>query len=230
VVGQNSTTNSIGYFEVNNLNPGTYRIQVFAQGFKSLVRQGITLDAAAHVNVPLTLKPGKAMETVTADATLLNTESGSQGQVLTTKQLEELPVSGSSPTWLELIAPSVQGKTGQAAPTGDGGGLLWTGLTQDFGNYGIHEFVLDGVPNETSGRQSAINQSPDEVGEMKIDVNAYDAAVGHTLGVFTTATTKAGTNDLHGAVRENLYAAALGSPEPLLRPELLLPAVACRLS
>jgi hypothetical protein len=35
-----------------------------------------------------------------------------------------------------LIAPGVQGKTGQAASTGDGGGLLWTGLTQDFGNYG----------------------------------------------------------------------------------------------
>ena len=66
----------------------------------------------------------------------------------------------------------------------------------------MNEFVLDGVPNETNGRQSAINQSPDEVGEMKIDVNGYDASVGHTLGVFTTATTKAGTNDLHGTVRE----------------------------
>lgn len=206
-VGQDSTTNSTGYFEVNNLNPGTYRIRISQKGFETLVREGITLDAAARVNVPLTLRPGKTMETVTvtADATLLNTESGSQGQVLTTKQLEELPVSGSSPTWLELIAPGVQGKTGQAASTGDGGGLLWTGLTQDFGNYGnigMNEFVLDGVPNETGGRQSAINQSPDEVGEMKIDVNAYDASVGHTLGVYTTATTKAGTNDLHGAVRE----------------------------
>jgi hypothetical protein len=206
-VGQNSTTNSTGYFEVNNLNPGTYRIRISAQGFETLVRQGITLDAAARVNVPLALQPGKSVETVTvtSDAVLLNTESGSSGQVLTTKQLEELPVSGSSPTWLELIAPGVQGKTGQAASTGDGGGLLWTGLTQDFGSYGnigMNEFVLDGVPNETSGRQLAINQSPDEVGEMKIDVNDYDAAIGHSLGVFTTATTKAGTNNLHGAVRE----------------------------
>lgn len=206
-VTNDSVTNSTGYFEVDNLNPGTYRIQVTASGFANLVRSGITLDAAAHVNVPLRLQPGKAMQTVTviADATLLNTESGQSGQVLTTKQLEELPVSGSSPTWLALIAPGVQGKTGQAASTGDGGGLLWTGLTQDFGSYGnigVNEFVLDGVPNETSGRQSAINQSPDEVGEMKIDVNGYDASVGHTLGVFTTATTKAGTNDLHGTIRE----------------------------
>lgn len=206
-VSHDSITNSTGYFEVNNLNPGTYRIQVSAPGFEGLVHQNITLDAAAHVNVPLQLQPGKSVVTVTvtADATLLNTESGQSGQVLTTKQLEEIPVSGSSPTWLALIAPGVQGKTGQAASTSDGGGLLWTGLTQDFGNYGnigMNEFVLDGAPNETNGRQAAMNQSPDEVGEMKFDVNGYDAGVGHTLGVYTTATTKAGTNDLHGAVRE----------------------------
>ena len=116
-VGQDTITNSTGYFEVNNLNPGTYRIQVSAGGFLKLMRNGVTLDVAAHVNVPLTLRPGSATGTVTvtADASLLNTESGSSGQVLTTRQLEELPVSGSSPTWLELIAPGVQGKTGQAA-------------------------------------------------------------------------------------------------------------------
>lgn len=206
-VAASSTTNSTGYFEVNHLNPGVYKISVMSSGFRNLLRQGITLDADAHVNVPLGLKPGNHVETVevTADAALLNTESGSNGQVLTTRQLEELPVSGSSPTWLALIAPGVQGQTGQAASTGDGGGLLWTGLTQDFGVFGqigVNEFSLDGAPNETNGHQSAMNQSPDEVGEMKFDVAAYDAAIGHTMGVFVTATTKAGTNDLHGAVRE----------------------------
>ena len=34
-VGQDTITNSTGYFEVNNLNPGTYRIQVSAGGFLS---------------------------------------------------------------------------------------------------------------------------------------------------------------------------------------------------
>jgi hypothetical protein len=210
-VAQNSVTNSTGYFEVDNLNPGTYKVLISVPGFKELLRQGITLEANAHVNIPLKLNAGGKDQTVvvTADAALLNTDSGSSGQVLTTKQLEELPVSGSSPTWLALIAPGVQGTTGQAASTGDSGGLLWTGLTQDFGSFGqigVNEFSLDGAPNETSGRQSGINLSPDEVGEMKFDVTGYDAAVGHTLGVFVTQTTKPGTNDLHGAVRETYTA------------------------
>ncbi len=57
-VSQMSATNSTGYFEVDNLNPGTYSIQIVSQGFETLVRQGITLEADARLKVPLQLHPG----------------------------------------------------------------------------------------------------------------------------------------------------------------------------
>jgi hypothetical protein len=210
-VSQSTDTNSTGYFEVNSLNPGVgvYKVLASANGFESLLRAGITLETGAHVSVPLQLKPGASTETVTvtADATLLNTESGSSGQVLTTRQLESIPVSGNNPTWLALIAPGVQGKTGQAASTDDT--LAWTGLTTDFGNFGtigLNEFNLDGAPNESNGRASALNPTIDELGETKFDVTGYDASVGHTMGVMATQTTKAGTNALHGTIRETYTA------------------------
>src|SRR5260370_5120676 len=131
----------------------------------------------------------------------------SSGQVLTTRQVESLPVSGNNPTWLALIAPGVQGTTGQAASTDDT--LAWTGLTQDFGAYGqlgVNEFSLDGAPNETNSRQSGLNPTIDELGETKFDVTGYDAAVEHTMGVSTTQTTKYGANDLHGSIRETYTA------------------------
>ena len=148
---------------MNALNPGTYNIMASAPGFENLLRAGIILEADAHVAVPMKLNPGRTAETitVTADAQLLNTESGSSGQVLTTMQLEELPVSGSSVTNLALVAPGVQGNLAQAAGGGDGG-LDWTGLTQDFGSFGrigVNEFSLDGAPNETSARQAGINDA-----------------------------------------------------------------------
>ena len=206
-VANTNVTNNTGYFEVDALIAGPYKIQVASTSFETMLRTGITLEANAHLNIPLQLVPGRSIESVVvnADASLLNTESGSSGQVLTTRQLEELPVSGSNPTWLAIIAPGVQGTVGQAASTGDTGGLLWTGLTQDFGTFGqigVNEFNLDGAPNLTNDRQSGINLSPDEVGEMKFDVTGYDAGVGHTMGVYVTQTTKAGTDELHGAVRE----------------------------
>ena len=62
--------------------------------------------------------------------------------------------------------------------------------------------ALTALRTKPPAAKAGINQSPDEVGEMKFDVDEYDASIGHTLGVTVTATTKAGTNDLHGAVRE----------------------------
>ncbi|MBT9332653.1 TonB-dependent receptor domain-containing protein [Paracidobacterium acidisoli] len=203
-VPYNSLTNGTGYFEVNALIPGRYSVRVEKHGFRDLLREGITLETAAHVNVPLQLITGGSVQTVVvrSDASLLNTESGSSGQVLTTKQVEAIPVSGNNPTWLALIAPGVQGTTGQAASTDDT--LAWTGLTQDFGafgNIGDNEFSLDGAPNETNSRQSGLNPTIDELGETKFDVTGYDASVGHTMGVSVTQTSKYGTNKLHGTVR-----------------------------
>jgi hypothetical protein len=208
-VGHDSVTNTTGYFEANALTPGKYKILVSSPGFNNMLRGGITLEAAAHVSVPLQMAVGTSVQAVVvqADATLLNTESGSNGQVLTTLQVESLPVSGNNPTWLALIAPGVQGTTGQAASTDDT--LAWTGLTQDFGAYGIigiNEFSLDGAPNMTNSRQSGLNPTIDELGETKFDVAGYDAAVGHTMGVSTTQTTKYGTNELHGSIRETYTA------------------------
>ena len=208
-VSNNTVTNSTGYFEVDHLNPGTYSISVSNPGFEKLLRAArITLEADARLNVPIQLRPGAETQTVTitADALLLNTESASTGQVLTTQEVEDLTVSGSSPTWLELIAPGVQSKISQISSTGDGGGLIWQGLTQNFGTFGVigrNEFNMDGAPNESNGEGEGLNQAPDSVGEMKMDITGYDASIGHTLGVDVTQTTKSGTNDIHGAVRES---------------------------
>jgi hypothetical protein len=208
-VSRESQTNGTGYYEVGALIPGTYKILVTLRGFQDLLQEGITLEADAHINVPMRIAVGRSVQAIVvqADASLLNTESGSSGQVLTTRQVEALPVSGNNPTWLALIAPGVQGTTGQAASTDDT--LAWTGLTQDFGAYGqigINEFSLDGAPNEINSRQSGLNPTIDELGETKFDIAGYNASVGHTMGVLTTQTTKYGTNDLHGSIRETYTA------------------------
>jgi Carboxypeptidase regulatory-like domain len=208
-VSRETVTNGTGYYEVGSLIPGRYKILVATPGFQDRLQEGITLEADARVSVPMKMSVGRSVQTVVvqADASLLNTESGSSGQVLTTRQVESLPVSGNNPTWLALIAPGVQGTTGQAASTDDT--LAWTGLTQDFGAYGnigVNEFSLDGAPNETNSRQSGLNPTIDELGETKFDVTGFDASVGHTMGVSTTQTTKYGTNELHGSIRETYTA------------------------
>ncbi len=201
-VTQSSVTNKTGYFEVDALNLGSYVVTVSAPGFENLVRQGITLLADARVSIPLVLKAGQVTQTVTVneDVSLLNTESGSEGQVLTTKQIESLPVNGSNSFQFMEIAPGIQSENSQTYSMD--GTLMWPGVVNfgAAGIIGVNEFSLDGAPNE-SGRANAINMAVDEVGEQKEDTSGFDASVGHTMGVQITQTTKSGTNDLHGVLR-----------------------------
>ncbi|HEX3940561.1 MAG TPA: carboxypeptidase-like regulatory domain-containing protein, partial [Acidobacteriaceae bacterium] len=196
------TTNTTGYYEADALNPGEYKIEASAQGFQTIVRSGITLHADAYLDVALKLAVGNTSQVVqvTAGESLLNTESGSSGQVLTTRQLETLPASGSNPAWLLEMAPGVQAPYGQTAS--QDGTLNWNGVS-NFGANGVtdvNEYSLDGAVN-MDGRSNGINPTQDALGEMKADVSGFDASIGHTMGVSVTQTTKSGTNQIHGALR-----------------------------
>jgi hypothetical protein len=167
-VTQSSVTNGTGYFEVDSLIAGTYKVTAAAPGFETLLREGLTLEAGSTANVSLKLKTGVASETMTvvADVTLLNTEDGSAGQILTTEQLEDLPASGSNPAWFIEMAPGVQTPFSQTLSTD--GTLNWNGVSvfSTFGQQQRSEYSLDGAPN-MQNRSNGINPTEDELGEMK---------------------------------------------------------------
>ncbi len=192
-VSADSVTNATGYFVVKGLNPGIYKVSVASAGFRTLLREGITVEADSTVNLPLRLATGSVTETVTVtgDAAQLNTESGSSGQILTTRQVQSLPASGSNPAWLLEMAPGVQSWLNQTSSTD--GTLSWNGPSNfaSLGNRDVNEYSLDGAPN-MQARNNAVNPTGDETGEMKLDVVALDASVGHTMGANITQTTKAG--------------------------------------
>jgi Carboxypeptidase regulatory-like domain len=116
-VVRGAVTNDIGYYEVNALMPGSYRISFVHTSFRETVREGVTVQANGHASVPAQLAPGVVTETVTVreEINLLNTESGRQGEALSTKQVESLPTSGVNPIWLVSLAPGVTPGWGQSA-------------------------------------------------------------------------------------------------------------------
>ncbi|WP_446743411.1 carboxypeptidase regulatory-like domain-containing protein [Silvibacterium acidisoli] len=195
-------TNETGYYEVDNLNPDTYTITMSAEGFATVVRQGITLPTGGKIAVPMTMKYSSKAETVTvtADASLLNTESASNGQVLTTKQIEQLPASGANPMQMAQLAPGVQAPNSQIYSAGDT--LSWNGVSK-FGANGYlngNEWILDGVNNMGNPRGNAVQLSEEEVDQMKVETISFEPEFGHTMGAMITQTTKSGGNMFHGTV------------------------------
>jgi len=104
------TTNS-GAYVFSNLDPVTYRVEVETPGFRKAVYEGVKVDTATTVTRNVNLLPGSVATiiSVEAQAPLMNTESGTQSQTITARQMQEAPLFNRSVLDLALTAPNVSG-------------------------------------------------------------------------------------------------------------------------
>ena len=96
-----------GFYRVPQLLPSTYTITCAAQGFRTLVREGIIVQVNDRLRVDLALVLGQVGDTVTVEgqSPLLQTEDATAGQVINTQKIVDLPLN--SRNWLQLatLAP-----------------------------------------------------------------------------------------------------------------------------
>ncbi|HLH18781.1 MAG TPA: carboxypeptidase-like regulatory domain-containing protein, partial [Bryobacteraceae bacterium] len=198
-----TTTNETGYYEVNYLDPGTYSVAIDAQGFKKAVRNAITLEIGGRLAVNFQLALGEATQSVevTADAPLLETASAAQGRVLNARDMAQLPYGTMNPFLMQAMSAGMI-FTGSLQP--DNNRALDHAASANYASGGLgsgtDEFLLDGNPvTGTNGGRAGYIPNSEAVDEMRVETSPYDAALGHTIGAQISATTKSGTNTLHGA-------------------------------
>src|SRR5690606_19723726 len=95
--GVPAVTNATGDYVFPNTTPDTYTVEVTMPGFSTLVRSGISVSGGDRVTVPtLTIVPGGAEETieVSAEAPLIQAQSGERSFAVTSAQVDSLPLSG----------------------------------------------------------------------------------------------------------------------------------------
>ena len=111
-----TTTSSEGAYYVPYLTPGNYRVTVSAAGFKEFVREGITLLSADVPRVDIALELGSLNDSVTvsASASLLNTENVVSAYVLPADVLTDTPGVMKRTVYLLQYMPGVVGVVGQA--------------------------------------------------------------------------------------------------------------------
>src|SRR5690349_15005373 len=107
------TTNA-GTYIVSNLDPVTYRVEVETPGFRKAIYEGVKVDTATTVTRNINLLPGSVATiiSVEAQAPLMNTESGTQTQTITARQMQDVPLFNRSVLDLALTAPNVSGTAG----------------------------------------------------------------------------------------------------------------------
>ena len=108
-----SVTNNDGIYRVQSLQPGPYRVTFEAPGFKRMVREDITLRVGDVLPVDATMQVGAVTESVevTAQATLLETETSVTGTVTEGEQLYKLTMYQRYITNTMTIVPGVTNAT-----------------------------------------------------------------------------------------------------------------------
>ena len=143
-----TVTNQDGLYSFPFLPPGPYSLTAEASGFKKYVQAGIQIGSDTRVSQDITLAIGVTSDTVTvtADAAQLESVSASAGQVITTHEVESLPVNGRAPMDLAILGYGVvnTGVRDQNRPFENSG---FSTFAMGGAATGANAALLDGVPN-----------------------------------------------------------------------------------
>src|SRR5262245_40618897 len=196
------TTSDSGVFSVQALDAVAYSVAREAEGFKKSVVEPVKVDTAAVATANVTLETGNISEQVmiTADAALINNDSGTTTHTITSRQLQDVPLNNRSVLDLALTAPNVVGDAGSEDPDVIAGQPVpGFNLSLNGGRAGSTSILADGVNNTGVGiARSVVSFTPETVQEFTVQTSAYSAEFGNTSGGVINATTKSGTNDFHG--------------------------------
>ena len=95
-VSAHTQSSSTGDFTVPYLQPGTYRVTVEVPGFQKSVTDNVGLVVGQQARINVTMKTGTVTESVevNANAVSLDTDSSAISQIVTQKQVDQLPLNG----------------------------------------------------------------------------------------------------------------------------------------
>jgi hypothetical protein len=186
---------------------GIYAVSAEAPGFAKAVQSHVTLDIQQQIVVDLVLKPGAVTQTVevTAAPPVLQTQNASVGQVVGSREVNDLPLNGRNFTFLAQLSAGVN--TPQADTRGNlmSGAFIANGEREAQNNY-----LLDGIDNNSNtvdflnGTNFVLLPPLDAISEFKVQTSDYSAQFGRAGGAILNATMKSGTNNFHGDLWEYL--------------------------
>ncbi len=237
-----AVTGADGFYSIPLVNPGVYQVKATLAGFRTTIRDNVTVVVNETVRADVALQVGQVEEQVTVlgQSPLVETTNATLGVVIDRQKVVDLPLNGRNFTQLGTLIPGVVapptalgGQDGNATVGGFGnvtGGFNVNGQRNQSNN-----FLLDGASNNDSFNTGfVLRPPPDAIQEFKILTHSYDAEYGRNAGSVVNVVTKSGTNEWHGgawefnrddslqaknffatakpALKQNQYGGAVGGP------------------
>jgi len=192
-----ATTTSAGTYASGALTPGDYTLRVESKGF-STSQLPLTVQVGVTSTGNIKLQVGQASQVVDVQGTeiAVNTEQATVQGVLTTEQIENLPINGRNFLDLAQLEPGVQIQDGgNFDPTKNGFSSI--SFSGRFGRTARIEVDGLDISDETVGTTTQ-NVPESAIQEFQIQQSSLDLSTELTSSGSVNVTTKSGTNAWHG--------------------------------
>ena len=185
-----------GRVHVAAIPPGPYRVRVEAPGFSAHVfeRVELTLGVATSLDIVLNVAGREEQVTVAVEAPLVNLDQAVIANVVSTQQIERLPINGRNFIAFSLITPGVNSDRMALQGASATSGLAFGGQRARSNNV-----TVDGLDNndEVVGSVRA-TFSQEAVREFQVMAQSYSAEFGKASSGVVNIVTKSGTNVVQG--------------------------------
>ncbi len=193
-----------GYYRLSGLQPGEYRLEFRHAGFAPRSYQPVILamDRESTVNATLEVAGGVETIEVREGVRALDPFASSVSNVVTTGQIEELPLNGRDYLRLATIQPGVDLARERYRNSNGGYGLPFSIA----GSRPVqNSFRLDGVginnyTGSTPGSINGVNLGVELIREFSVLDSTYSAEYGRAAGGVINAVTKSGGNQFSGSL------------------------------
>jgi hypothetical protein len=203
-------TDKAGEYVVPALQAGVYRVVASMDGFNEAITENVHLSVGTNQSVNLALAIGdKQTVTVESNQLVLETETSQRQQIVTTDEIDALPLQNMDYSDLVLLSTGVtQDASGQDLGTSSvvrEGSYNINGQRSTYNNY-----LLDGMDNNAHGTSNqgfsnqVINPSQYNISQFSIVTTLPAAEYGRSAGGTINVVFKHGGNKLHGMLYESL--------------------------
>jgi hypothetical protein len=198
-----AVTGPEGRYVLAQLPPGTYELRAELAGFKPQVHPEVPLAVAQSLTINMTMQVGDVaiIDVVNGKAPLVNIGSSELSYLVTSEQIEQIPLNGRNYTDLALLQPGVN-----AFPHRDGGSVVAHGLGMSINGQDPRSnvYMLDGTlqndfTNGPAGSAAGTALGLDTIREFRIESNSYSAEFGRSSGGQISVLSKSGTNRFAGS-------------------------------
>jgi hypothetical protein len=213
-----AVSNDNGLYVIPNLPSGTYELTTEAQGFAKSTQTGIVLTVGQVATIDVNVSVAQTAEkvVVTTETPPVEPTRTEISQVISTNQIQSLPISGRLFTDFALLTPGVTtGRTSlQSTITEAEVTRISFGGMRDLSNL----VTVDGADtvNTATGSQRG-TPSQEAVSEFRVVNNGFGAEQGRAMGGIVNIITKSGTNELHGSLYDYIENDAVNA-RALLQP------------